>query len=51
MLQSCFTDTVSCSLWLVACSALGAPPPRTPESLKMGWVGLEKAGCCTLLKL
>lgn len=50
MLQSCFTDTVPRRFWLVHCPALGPPTPRTLESLKMGWVGLEKASCCSLLK-
>lgn len=50
MLQSCFTDTVPRRFWLVDCPALGPPTPRTLESLKMGWVGLEKASCCSLLK-
>lgn len=35
---------------VVACPATGSPPPGTPESLKVEWVGLEKAGYCTLLK-
>lgn len=32
MLQSCFTDTLSYKLWLVACPALGAPSPLTPRN-------------------